>query len=113
MEPPAALVRAGWSVQGCRIILPLNDLRCFTSLLSAVMGPDFSGSKSLPSWPRQLEDAQECDIRRRSPGPAILPTALSTAALNTATLVELTCEGSGYVGWRLRSCGLGLPTKAS
>ena len=37
------------------MIGPLNDLRCFTSLLSAVMGPDFSGSKSLPSWLRQLE----------------------------------------------------------
>jgi hypothetical protein len=41
MEPPAALVRTGWSVQGRRIIRPLNDLRCFTPLLSAVMGPDF------------------------------------------------------------------------
>jgi Arc/MetJ family transcription regulator len=29
MEPTAALVRTDWSVQGRRIIVPLNDLRYF------------------------------------------------------------------------------------
>ena len=91
MEPPPALVRTGWRVQGRRTVGPLNDLHCIGVVCSQPLGdPTFSPSGNLLiSWmcavgllrrvvyfesslgshppPRAVNSARYAEMSRRSP----------------------------------------------